>query len=552
MPNVLDQLPNKLPWWTWVIPLPIIHVGTQISIWSHVTTGSSLFYFPVPIALILMYWWGPRVLAGFYLNALLSAHLWGLENFLYHPVYAMPEVVFVFLSWLFFIHLAKGKCWLPNIRQLGYFLILGLVVPLIIYKFMLEGIFLYFDEISIDNFWSLLLATGLGDFISIFGLSIPVLYLASGIMTQKGLTNINARIPFRVNRLGTKLKSTRYILEILLCLLLAFAISQTLNFVDYWFLYGILSMYFAIRFGFGFAIIFNSFILLLTYVLPALLHPSFTRAMIVDNQMVKIQIGSGLLYVFSTVTGRVMSDSGALEKRLSQQNKELEQANKELDRFVYSVSHDLSAPLRSILGLVNISRFEESIEQLRFYINNIESSVHKLDNFINEILDYSRNERQEILRENLNLDELCREILDNLKFQENFSSIGVDLSGIGKDPIYTDKMRLKIILNNLLSNAVKFQSEGHGRVPFIRVKSEKTAGKFMIEVEDNGEGIKPEVKDRIFGMFFRGTQRSNGSGLGLYIAKEAAEKIDGTISVASAYGIGTVFRLDLRCESTQL
>jgi signal transduction histidine kinase len=311
-------------------------------------------------------------------------------------------------------------------------------------------------------------------------------------------------------------------------------------------------MYFAIRFGFGFAILFNSFILLLTYMLPALLHPSFTRAMIVDNQMVKIQIGSGLLYVFSTVTGRVMSDSGALEKRLSQQNKELEQANKELDRFVYSVSHDLSAPLRSILGLVNISRFEESIEQLRFYINNIESSVHKLDNFINEILDYSRNERQEILRENLNLDELCREILDNLKFQENFSSIGVDLSGIGKDPIYTDKMRLKIILNNLLSNAVKFQSEGHGRVPFIRVKSEKTAGKFMIEVEDNGEGIKPEVKDRIFGMFFRGTQRSNGSGLGLYIAKEAAEKIDGTISVASEYGIGTVFRLDLRCESTQL
>ena len=113
--------------------------------------------------------------------------------------------------------------------------------------------------------------------------------------------------------------------------------------------------------------------------------------------MIKIQLGSGLLYVFSTVTGRVMSDAGALEKRLSHQNKELEQANKELDRFVYSVSHDLSAPLRSILGLIGISRIEKDEQQLRFYIDNIEASVNKLENFINEILDYSRNERQQVI-----------------------------------------------------------------------------------------------------------------------------------------------------------
>jgi len=267
--------------------------------------------------------------------------------------------------------------------------------------------------------------------------------------------------------------------------------------------------------------------------------------MITNNEMIKIQLGSGLLYVFSTVTGRVMSDAGALEKRLSYQNKELEQANKELDRFVYSVSHDLSAPLRSILGLINISRIENDELRLRFYIDNIESSVNKLENFINEILDYSRNERQKVTLEDVNLLDLCREILDNLKFQENFSSICIDLKGISTDPIRSDKMRLKIILNNLLSNAIKFQSPQKSD-QYIRVSSRAIGEKYVIEVEDNGDGIKSEHKGKIFEMFFRGTQRSRGSGLGLYIAREAAEKIQGKIEVESEYGKGTLFHIELK------
>ena len=410
---------------------------------------------------------------------------------------------------------------------------------------MLEGILLYFGEISSEDFLTLFLMTGLGDFISIFGLSIPVLYLATGAMARNGLTYFKASIRSRFSAIRSKLKSTRYILEISICLLLTLLISQTLSFADYWFLYGIFSLYVAIRFGFGFAIVFNSYILLLTYVLPALLNPEFTKAMIINNEMIKIQLGTGLLYVFSTITGRIMSDAGALEKQLSKQNEELEQANKELDRFVYSVSHDLSAPLRSILGLVNISRLEKNEQQLRFYIDNIESSVYKLENFINEILDYSRNERQTITLEDINLQELIREILDNLKFQENFNKIFIDLSGISDSPIRSDKMRLKIILNNLLSNAIKFQNPTNP-TPQILLSSHSSAEGYMIAIEDNGEGIKPEVKDRIFEMFFRGTQRSKGSGLGLYIAREAAEKIQGTITVDSEFGKGTVFHVELR------
>jgi signal transduction histidine kinase len=198
------------------------------------------------------------------------------------------------------------------------------------------------------------------------------------------------------------------------------------------------------------------------------------------------------------------------------------------------------------MGLINISRIETKEDQLRFYMNNIESSVFKLENFINEILDHSRNERQDISREDVDLTVLCKDILDNLKFQENFEAIDIDLAGIGIDPINSDKMRLKIIMNNLLSNAVKFQRSSHGQKPFIRVSLKSDPQLYIIEVEDNGEGIKPAATNKIFDMFFRGTQRSNGSGLGLYIAKEAAEKIDGTIHVESEYGKGTVFRVNLR------
>ena len=106
-------------------------------------------------------------------------------------------------------------------------------------------------------------------------------------------------------------------------------------------------------------------------------------------------------------------------------------------------------------------------------------------------------------------------------------------------------MRLKIILNNLLSNAIKFQSPQKSD-QYIRVSSHATAEKYVIQVEDNGDGIKSEHKEKIFEMFFRGTQRSRGSGLGLYIAREAAEKIQGKIEVESEYGKGTLFHIELR------
>ena len=536
---------RPLPWWTWVLPLLIFFAGTQISLWSKVTTGSSLFYFPAPMALILTYWWGPRVLLPYYINSVLCAGLWGLDKVELWPLYGLPEVIFVFLSWWIFIKIVKGQYWLPDIRQTIYFLIGGILLPLTIYKVLLETVFLLAGDIPKEKFWHVLVTTSLGDFISIFGLSVPVFYFLTWKMNNARLLYYNVAIPENIHPLLGKLKSKRRKAEIIFIAALVGYVSTILKFGDYWFIYGVVSLYIAIRFGFGTTLVFNAYILIVTYILPSVFEAGFNNSFILDEEKLKTQLGSALLFVFSAITGRVMTDTENAERKLSQQNRELEQTNQELDRFVYSVSHDLSAPLKSILGLVNIGRLTKNSDDQLSYLGKIEISVRKLEVFIKEVLDYSQNKRLESTNEQFKLRDLCTEILENLKYIEEFRNVQVDLDGLSEQEITNDKTRLKIILNNLLTNAVKYRKRIPGHQHLVKVSSLQKSNKVLIDIEDNGEGIHPDVQGKIFNMFFRGHQQSSGSGLGLYIAKEAAEKIGGNISVRSEYGKGATFRLEL-------
>jgi signal transduction histidine kinase len=258
-----------------------------------------------------------------------------------------------------------------------------------------------------------------------------------------------------------------------------------------------------------------------------------------------VYIGNCLLYVFAAITGRVISDLRRADNKLQQKNKELEQANTELDHFVYSASHDLSAPLKSIRGLVGISKLSNDLAEKEIYFSKIETSVLRLELFIGEVLDYSRNKRLNVSTELIQLRELFSEIFENLRYIEGFQAIRIDMSGIGVNEIRSDKMRLRIILNNILSNAIKFQKQYPGHEPVIQIFTIAEREGVKIVIQDNGEGIQEELQAKIFNMFFRASQSTKGSGLGLYIAKEAADKIRGTISVESEYGIGSKFILKI-------
>ncbi|MBS1489903.1 MAG: GHKL domain-containing protein [Bacteroidetes bacterium] len=224
---------------------------------------------------------------------------------------------------------------------------------------------------------------------------------------------------------------------------------------------------------------------------------------------------------------------------IERNNAELRKLNNELDRFVYSASHDLRAPLASILGLINVARMDEA-SQTGQYLKKIEVSVHKLDGFIRDIIDFSRNARVEVETEPIEFDKLIHEIMDNLKYLDEKDLIKRIVNVQETGLFYTDKKRLTIIFNNLISNAIKYYNP-HTSRPFIEIQVEANEAQARVVVKDNGIGIAPAHINNIFKMFYRGDEKSRGSGLGLYIVKETLNKINGAISVTSTYGEGSTF-----------
>jgi signal transduction histidine kinase len=232
------------------------------------------------------------------------------------------------------------------------------------------------------------------------------------------------------------------------------------------------------------------------------------------------------------------------EDSLLQRNEELIKINDELDRFVYSVSHNLRAPLMSVLGLLNLTKHEKNLtlEGIREYLAMMESSILKLDHTLRNIIDYSRNARQEEEIEKIDIREEITQSFERLKYiggQERLSK-KIEVKGIA--PFYSNAYRLSVIFDNLLSNAIKFQD--HDKVdPMIAIGVNIDPASATIIVEDNGVGIPDDLHGLIFTMFFRANERSDGSGLGLYIAREMIRKLRGEITVSSQPGVGSRFEL---------
>lgn len=230
--------------------------------------------------------------------------------------------------------------------------------------------------------------------------------------------------------------------------------------------------------------------------------------------------------------------------QLVQSNEMLTKTNSELDRFVYSTSHDLRAPLSSVLGLINIADRTENLQDVKRYLSMMKDRVHSLDKFIRDITDYSRNNRLEIVREKVNLSEMAHEIWDSLKFAPEAERINFQVE-IPKDAVVeSDKNRLRVIMGNLISNAIRYHDLAKAE-RFIKLQHQMNGKVFYLRVEDNGQGIAPEYHSRIYDMFYRGNEQSKGSGLGLYIVKEALVKLSGSIHLESAPGKGSIFTVKL-------
>jgi signal transduction histidine kinase len=230
--------------------------------------------------------------------------------------------------------------------------------------------------------------------------------------------------------------------------------------------------------------------------------------------------------------------------QLVERNEQLKKTNTELDRFVYSTSHDLRAPLTSLMGLINITTECNDPQEFRRYLGMMKDRVHSLDKFIKDITDYSRNNRLEISHEKVKLVALAEEVWESLKFSPEAKRITFHIDISDEIIVDSDKNRLKVIISNLVSNAIRYHDERKEQ-QYIRLHAELRDRVFYLKVEDNGQGIAEEYHSRIFDMFYRANEQSKGSGLGLYIVKEALMKLSGTIDLISAPGIGSTFIVKL-------
>lgn len=234
-----------------------------------------------------------------------------------------------------------------------------------------------------------------------------------------------------------------------------------------------------------------------------------------------------------------------LNAQLLERNEELVRINSELDHFVYRVSHDLRAPLASSFGLINLSEHSESLEELKSYIALQKKSLLKLDHFIEDIMDYSRNARLDTEPEEIPLPGFIQDIFEQLRFAPKSERVRKEVilspESVG---FKSDIRRVKMIFSNLLANAIQY-SDMYKETPFVRVRIKISGEEAVFEVEDNGYGIRAELQHKVFDMFARATTREHGSGLGLYIVKEAVRKLQGEIKLDSTFGQGSTFKVVL-------
>jgi signal transduction histidine kinase len=219
---------------------------------------------------------------------------------------------------------------------------------------------------------------------------------------------------------------------------------------------------------------------------------------------------------------------------------ELRRVNAELDNFTYHASHDLRAPLTSILGLVNLGLKETSNEENQSYMEMIRDRVNHMDILLRDLISISYNNKKE--ESYLEFDFECevKLLLKSLECPGKFFDIQLDIQK--NSEFISDPIRMRTILGNLISNAFKYYNPDV-KTPFIIISISVESRQASIIIGDNGIGVDLPYQEKIYNMFFRATTRSTGTGLGLYIVKSMVDKLKGQISFESVLNKGTTFKV---------
>ena len=249
--------------------------------------------------------------------------------------------------------------------------------------------------------------------------------------------------------------------------------------------------------------------------------------------------------LLAEATERLARANDELETRVRQRTVELESSTTQLETLVYSIAHDLRAPLRSMQAFANmlIEDYGKNLEDTgQEYARRIMRSAESLDRLVLDLLEYAKVGKASVPTSTLALEPLWKAASEQnaeliARRQASIETVGTLL------PVRAEPVLLTQVLANLLNNALRFVPPE--RTPQIRLRTEPRGELVRLWVEDNGIGIDPRHIDRIFGLFQQlHGKKYGGTGVGLAIVQRAVESMGGRVGVESVLGQGSAFWLD--------
>jgi signal transduction histidine kinase len=227
----------------------------------------------------------------------------------------------------------------------------------------------------------------------------------------------------------------------------------------------------------------------------------------------------------------------------------IEKKNAELDSFFYRVSHDLKGPIASLLGLHNMIQLEVHDTNARRFFDMYQTQIHRINNIVMDLIHLTRMNHPEEHKTKIDFKALADECIQTYHYLDNFKKIHF-IAEIEENLNFRSEWAIvNTILQNLIENAIKYARPT--KDPFVKISIQGAGENVLLMVEDNGTGIAPEHQEKIFNMFFRANQLTQGTGLGLYILKRAVERLDGQVNFVSTLNAGSSFTVLLPGRSSK-
>ena len=263
-------------------------------------------------------------------------------------------------------------------------------------------------------------------------------------------------------------------------------------------------------------------------------------ALLDERTMKLMERESELADQFEELTSQKEELTAAVEQVISK-NVELTERNHELDQILYRASHDLRSPITSMLGILNLIKSESVSDGLMEYYLHMKQMILQLEGVVNTLNLLGRSTQEEIKITPINLHSLIEDEISHLTSLPNFKWIDFRKSITVKNVIQTDEQLLRIAIKSLLANAITFRLAEQG---WIEINVVAEDNRLHLQVKDNGEGIDASIAPKIFDMFYRGSEKSIGQGMGLYLVKKIVNRLHGEIEWESTSGV-TQFRISI-------